>query len=126
MKYRDLGRASGYLYAPGLIVLNHRRSELTQRMTLAHELGHWHHRHDWTTAHDRERDERQADQYAARLLIDADAYKRAEEAVGEHPGAIARELGVTRRLVELRREDFTRDARILATVAQWRADVWAG
>ena len=125
VKYRDLGRSSGYLYAPGLIVLNHQRSELTQRITLARELGHWHHRHDWTTAHDRARDERQADQYAARLLIDAEAYKRAEEAVGEHAGAIARELGVTRRLVELRREDFARDARILSTVEEWRADTSA-
>lgn len=126
VQYRDLGRASGYLFAPGLVVLNRRRSELTQRVTLAHEMGHWWHGHDWTRDHDRERDEVQADRWAAAALITPEAYFDAERVVGPHPGAIARELGVTRRLVELRREALARDARILATVEAWRSETWAG
>ena len=123
--YRDLGRHTGYLYGGGLVVLNHRHHLNAQRETLAHEGGHAYWGHDWTRDHDRERDERLADQYAARLLITRDAYAAAEELCDGHPGAIARELGVTRRLVELRREDFARDLRTLATVEQWRAETWA-
>lgn len=120
VQYRDLGRAAGYLYGSGLIVLNHRRSDLTQRVTLAHEMGHWHHGHDRERGHDSVRDELQADQYAARVLVTAGEYAQAEQLVGEHPGALAKELGVTRRLVELRRMDLERDARILETVEAWR------
>jgi len=118
--YRNLGRNSGYLFGGGLVILNYRHHLGTQRVTLAHELGHWHHGHDWTRDHDEARDERQADQYAARLLISADAYADAESQVGEHLGALARELGVTRRLVELRREDFAREAHIFRVVDEWR------
>lgn len=101
IKWRDLGRRSGELHTAGIIVLNPRKSALTQRVTLAHELGHAWHGHDWTRAHDRERDERQADLYAARLLISRAEYAAAEQIVGCHPGALAKELGVTRRLIEI-------------------------
>lgn len=104
IKWRDLGRRNGELHSAGVIVLNQRKPMLTQRVTLAHELGHAWHGHDWTRAHDRERDERQADAYAARLLISPTDYAFAERIVGCHPGALAKELGVTRRLVELWRE----------------------
>lgn len=106
VKWRDLGRRSGELHSSGLVFLNPRRSVLTQRVTLAHECGHAWHGHDWTGRHDVERDERQADTYAARLLISPVEYAMAERVVGEHPGAIARELGVTRALVELWRLDL--------------------
>ncbi|QIK82438.1 ImmA/IrrE family metallo-endopeptidase [Sanguibacter sp. HDW7] len=99
--WRDLGRRSGELTRAGLVVVNHRKSTLTQRITIAHEVGHHWHGHDWTRAHDVERDERQADLYAARLLIDPHAMERAAAVVGCHPGAIARELGVTTHLVTL-------------------------
>lgn len=118
--FRDLGRASGYWLGSGLIVVNYRSTEQVQRLTLAHELGHCHHGHDWTREHDQERDEREADRFAARLLISREAYADAERLVGNHPGALARELGVTRRLVALRAEDFARDARIFAVVDEWR------
>jgi len=108
VKWRDLGRRSGELHSSGLVFLNHRKSLLTQRVTLAHECGHAWHGHDWAGRHDAERDERQANAYAARLLIDARDYAYAETVVGEHPGAIARELGVTRELVELWRDDLRR------------------
>lgn len=105
VKWRDLGRRSGELTSQGLILLNPRKSMLTQRITLAHECGHWWHGHDWTREHDVERDERQADTYAARLLINPVEYAMAEKIVGHHPGALAKELGVTARLIELWRDD---------------------
>lgn len=99
--WRDLGRRSGELTRSGLVVVNHRKSTLTQRVTIAHEVGHHHHGHDWTRAHDVERDERQADMYAARLLIDPVEVEVAAALTGGHPGAMARELGVTAHLVTL-------------------------
>lgn len=99
--WRDLGPRNGELARNGLVTLNPRRTEAVQRITLAHEVGHWWHGHDWTREHSVERDERQADTYAARLLIDEVAIRRAANAVGEHPAALARELGVTARLVTL-------------------------
>lgn len=108
VKFDNLGRRSGELRRSGLVLLNHRKSLLTQRMTLAHECGHAWHGHDWTLYHDRERDEREADVYAARLLIRTEDYAYAERIVGDHPGAIAKELGVTRHLVDLWREDYGR------------------
>jgi len=101
VKWRDLGRRNGELTSSGLVLLNPRKSLTTQRITLAHECGHHWHGHDWTRSHDRERDERQADAYAARLLIEAADYAAAERIVGPHPGALAKELGVTPRLVML-------------------------
>ena len=111
--YRELGRRSGMLTKGGIVVLNPRRTMLTQRVTLAHEMGHWHHGHDWTIDHDRERDEREADTYAARLLISPAEYALAEHLVGSHPGAIAAELGVTRRLVQLWRDDCGQPLRMV-------------
>lgn len=106
VKWDNLGRRSGELRRSGLVLLNHRKSMLTQRVTLAHECGHAWHGHDWTRTHERERDEREADTYAALLLINADAYARAERVAGEHAGAIAKELNVTRHLVEMWRLDY--------------------
>ncbi|MCT1463373.1 ImmA/IrrE family metallo-endopeptidase [Corynebacterium sanguinis] len=60
--------------------------------TLAHELGHAH--HDHPAGHE-SRFERQADDFAANLLIDQHAYAEAEKMFGAHLGAIAAELGVT-------------------------------
>lgn len=106
VKWDNLGRRSGELRRSGLILLNHRKSMLTQRVTLAHECGHAWHGHDWTRTHERERDEREADTYAALLLISAEEYARAERIAGEHAGAIAKELNVTRHLVEMWRLDY--------------------
>lgn len=99
--WKDLGRRNGELTSGGFVILNPRRREWMQRCTLAHEMGHWWHGHDWRGRHDRERDEREADTYAAKLLISPVDYALAERTVGEHPGALAKELGVTRRMVEL-------------------------
>lgn len=106
VKWRDLGRRHGELHSSGLVILNQRRTQRVQRITLAHEIGHHWHGHDWTRAHDRAVDERQADTYAARLLISPADYALAERLVGCHPGALAKELGVTARLVELWRHSY--------------------
>lgn len=109
--YRDLGRRNGELTRNGLVILNPNRREWMQRCTLAHEMGHWWHGHDWTRDHDRPADERQADQYAAELLISPLEYALAESLHGPHPGAIAKELEVTRNLVTLWQETRASDLR---------------
>lgn len=100
--WRDLGRRRGeYRHSARLITLNPRMSEVLQRSTLAHELGHAHHGDTWTDdPRLLEERERRADAYAARLLVDPVEYALAERLVGEHPGAIARELGVSRYVVD--------------------------
>lgn len=113
VKYTDLGRRSGEVHSSGLVHINPRKSLLTQRVTLAHECGHWALGHDWTRDHDRPRDEQQADTYAARLLITPAAYAEAERVAGAHPGALARELNVTARLVELWRADYLRHVGVI-------------
>ncbi|MBN8883576.1 uncharacterized protein DUF955 [Salana multivorans] len=99
--FRDLGSRSGEVHSTGIIYVNPRKTLLTQRTTLAHELGHVHHRHDWRTRHDRERDEREANLWAAQTLISSLEYSLAERLVGNHAGALAKELGVTVQLVTL-------------------------
>lgn len=121
--WRPLRRAAYLQHSAQLIVLSTRIPAWRARCALAHELGHLAHEH-WTRDHDKARDELEADTYAARLLISLDAYQDAETIVGCHPGALAKELGVTRRLVELRQRDFARDLRLLANVEAWR-DEWA-
>lgn len=69
----------------------------------------------------RDVDEHEADQYTGRLLIGVREDVRAESLVGEHLGALARELGVTRRLAELRQADFAREAHIFRTADEWRS-----
>lgn len=73
---------------------------VNSRCTLAHELGHAFCGHDsraegWF----KERQEHEADTWAANLLIGQDEYMDAELIHGSCPGAIALELGVTVHLV---------------------------
>jgi Zn-dependent peptidase ImmA (M78 family) len=104
--WRDLGRRAGEFHSSGLILLNPRRTEIVQRITLAHELGHAHYGHTWTDdPADRAMREHLADRYGARLLITPAGYAAAERMVGPHPGAIARELEVTASVVETWRRD---------------------
>ena len=113
VKFRDLGRRHGELHSSGLVVVNSERPVKAQRITLAHECGHRAHGHDWTNEHDRPRDERQANTYAARLLISPQDYALAERSVGAHAGALARELNVTATLVELWRADYLREVGVV-------------
>jgi Zn-dependent peptidase ImmA (M78 family) len=100
--WRDLGKRRGeYRHDPAIITLNPRMSTALQRSTLAHELGHHHHGDTWTDDPALiARREHRADTYAAQLLIEPDAYAAAERLVGPHPGALARELNVSRSIVE--------------------------
>ena len=54
--------------------------------------------------------ERIADERAARWLITGDAYAAAEELFGAHPGALARELGVTIHILEVWQSLYERQA----------------
>lgn len=100
--WRDLGTRNGeYHHDQRLIVLNPTRTTQAQRVVLAHELGHAHYGHVWTDhPHQHHKQERLADEVAASLLICAGEYIRAERTVGPHPGALAKELGVTRSIIE--------------------------
>lgn len=104
VKFANLGRRTGEVRRSGLVLINERKSAIVRKVALAHEMGHWHHKHDWSAAHDVERDERQADAYAARLLIHADRYALAEQLYDGHVGAIARELEVTTPIVQALRD----------------------
>lgn len=82
------------------------------RCTLAHELGHARHHHivgvdvpEWIV----QRQEREADEWAAQLLISEDDYARSES-VCPHPGAIARDLEVTVHLIEVWQRMYERIA----------------
>ena len=79
------------------------------RCTLAHELAHAMAGDEptgiaWADA----RMERAADITAARWLITEDAYAAAEALYGPHPGAIARELGVTLHVLATWRDLYER------------------
>lgn len=70
-----------------------------QRCVLAHELGHVHHGHECGS----ERAERQADAYAADLLIHPERYAELER-IGHDAHVIADELDVTVDVVHAYRE----------------------
>jgi Zn-dependent peptidase ImmA (M78 family) len=88
--------------APGMSVR-------TTRSVLAHELGHAVLAHA-PTEHPltRGRQERQADAWAARLLITPQAYAAAEAIHGPHPASLAFELDVTVELVTAYQELLAR------------------
>lgn len=60
------------------------------RSLIAHELGHAYYGHTVSTP----KNERQADSYAAQILITEEAYRRAEEAYGTSIEKLAYELDV--------------------------------
>ncbi|MGJ0388932.1 ImmA/IrrE family metallo-endopeptidase [Microbacterium sp. CGR1] len=75
-------------------------SARTTCSVLAHELAHAMLGHTPTAdAVERERQERRADEWAARLLITPAAYAAAERARGPHPASLAFDLGVTIEIV---------------------------
>lgn len=90
VEFAELGRRHGECYyGPRLIVLNRRLTVAQRTSVLAHEVGH-------CLGAD---SERRADEVGASLAITPDEYADAEQLVGHHAGAIARELDVTHRLV---------------------------
>ncbi|ACV09905.1 ImmA/IrrE family metallo-endopeptidase [Jonesia denitrificans] len=83
------------------ILINQHRSIMTQRVALAHELGHIHHGHDWrVNPHSRERDERQANRFAAELLVDPVELMEAEM-LYESPGAVAAALSLPESILDI-------------------------
>ncbi len=87
------------------IILNSRRPEEVQRLVLAHELGHAWHRHQRTDEpRVRGRQEREADEHAAVLLVRRHDYQMAERLYGPNVGAVAAELEVPARFVERLRD----------------------
>lgn len=122
VKFANLGRRHGEIKSGGLIIVNDHRPLKAMRITLAHEIGHGVHGHDWTDErHDIARDERQAKTYAARLLISAEQYRDAEREIGTEARHLARHLDVTAELVTLwqdayRAELLTRRVRHLRAV----------
>lgn len=98
VEWADLGgqRRGEYRCGSNTIVLNRRLTRAQEIATLAHELGHFLYRHHGHC----DRNERLAWEAGASLVISTGEYADAEELCGPHAGAIAAELGVTRRLVE--------------------------
>jgi len=101
------GKERGRWYAePRIIVLQAGMPLDYTRTTLGHELGHATHNHDMSTPDARIHyfQERQADEYAARLLISEESYRKAERIHGAHFAGIAHELKVTVELIHVWRD----------------------
>ena len=95
---RSIGRHHGrYLHKHQLIMLSPRLTGPQTISALAHELGHAHYGDDGPQTPEIEA---RAWRWASRALIDPRAYAEAEARVGHHRGAIARELGVRRIVVD--------------------------
>lgn len=87
-----------YIHSKRRIVLNTRLQSRQKAHTFGHELGHAHYGHE----HDDEpgsiiaiRQERMADEFAAKLLINSYDYEVTERMYGPHVPTLAVQLGVT-------------------------------
>ncbi len=103
------GGEKGRSYAGGIISLRRGLGWVARRCTLAHELAHYIRGHTPTTdpwLHSRQ--ERQADELAAQLLITPETYETVERLAGCHAGALAQELGVTTHLIHVWRNHHQR------------------
>lgn len=89
------GRHGVYRDDERLILLNGRLTEAQALCALAHELAHAIHRDRSTSDHA----ERRADEIGSTLIVSRCEYAEAEALVGSHAGALARELGVTYRMI---------------------------
>lgn len=99
------GGEKGRRYPGGIITLRSDLGPTTRRCTLMHEIAHHIHRDEPTTdpwLHSRQ--ERRAHEWAADHLITPENYKQAENLVGSHDGALARELNVTTKYIRLWRD----------------------
>lgn len=102
IEYADLsGRDGEYLHARRLIRLRTGMRSRLHRSVLAHELGHA----AFADVPSRfapvnAKQERRAEAWAARVLIDLEAYRELEDIHHGHAGAIAVDLGVMRSTVE--------------------------
>jgi len=105
------GGEKGRYYGGRTISIRRDLGPINRRCTIAHELGHLALGHNpAATGWCQLRQEREAETWAARLLITPDKYREAESAHGPHAGAIASELEVTTHLVHVWREHHERKA----------------
>lgn len=103
------GGEKGRYYGGGRISLRDNLGGVNRRCTLAHEIAHHVLGHDpAATGWWKNRQEREADEWAANYLISPAEYAAAEFLHGPEPGAIAAELNTTRHLVEVWRATTTR------------------
>jgi len=104
IRWEDLGERHGE-YLRGVITLNPHRPDKVQRIVLAHELGHaWHSHQPTSDPRRKARQEREADEHAAMLLVQPWQHRHAELMYGPSVGAVAAELGVPARFVERLRD----------------------
>ena len=108
------GGEKGRRYPGGLITLRSDLNHVNRRCTLMHEIGHHIHGDTPTTDSCRSsRQERRAHEWAAQHLISEQAYRDAETIHGPHIGALAAELEVTTKYIEIWREMHARIANYL-------------
>ncbi|MER0007754.1 ImmA/IrrE family metallo-endopeptidase [Corynebacterium sp. KPL4064] len=101
----------GRYYGNGIISLRRGLGAKNYRCTLAHELAHHALGHDPSaTGWVRDRQERQANEWAARLLIFPTEYRLAEQLYGPHPAHLAAELGVTVKVLKTWQTIYERTA----------------
>ncbi|MGN6019485.1 ImmA/IrrE family metallo-endopeptidase [Corynebacterium striatum] len=105
------GGEKGRYYGHGIISLRRGLGPKNYRCTLAHELAHHALGHDpaatgWV--HDRQ--ERQAEKWAAQHLISPTEYAAAETLYGPQPSQIAHELGVTVKVLKTWASIYERNA----------------
>lgn len=93
-----------YVDADRTVYLNYYCTAAQALAALAHEIGHAEYGDRCSTPSI----ERRADEFGAGLVLSSTEYARAEELVGEHPGALARELGVTVKLIHAWRRWYAR------------------
>ncbi|NKW16884.1 ImmA/IrrE family metallo-endopeptidase [Rhodococcus hoagii] len=98
-----------YYHSHRVIVLRSGMSAVDTHTALGHELGHAHHGHSCSQdAGTCRKQERQADEYAAQLLITPVEYREAERIYGHHVSGLALHLGVTPRIVRAWQELWLR------------------
>lgn len=98
-----------YKHPDRLIIIDPRLSGMHTLATLAHEYIHARHGHDGPQP---EAVERRVDEQAAMLLVSPVLYEQAEALYGPHPGAIGKELGVPRWVVEAWQRVLERSMRV--------------
>ncbi|MFJ2553348.1 ImmA/IrrE family metallo-endopeptidase [Microbacterium sp. NPDC087591] len=116
----------GYDHSAMTIRLAPGMSVRTATSVLAHELGHAALGHTVSTHPEaRARQERRADEWAARLLISPAAYAAAEALRGPHRASLAFELGVTVELVEAYQRMLQRIGESVYVAPRMGAGQWA-
>ena len=99
---RHNGGPKGFYHHPSRTISTRRGLSVAQyKSTLAHELGHAVNGDTPTTGHYHARQERRADEYAARLLLDGADVHTIITANGGHLAPAAYELEVTTHLLKV-------------------------